>query len=131
MGPFRIEKCDGNRFTRRLPASHEGPRQQNQCKDNYRAAKLGRVGQKRGPLFEFRLKKLKECPLLQNFTRRGEDPAFSFYEKADEGLGGRGLALLEKCQQVGVDLVRVGCGHPVRKTRVYLQLGVLDYLRGH
>ena len=29
------------------------------------------------------------------------------------------LGLLKKRQQVGIDLVGVGCGHPVRETRIY------------
>src|SRR5437588_9521482 len=41
------------------------------------------------------------------------------------------LSLAYKLQQVGVDLVRVGCGHPVRKTWIDLQRGVLHNLRGH
>ncbi len=36
--------------------------------------------------------------------------------KAGLVLCGRFLAFLDECQQIGIDLVRIGCGHPVRKT---------------
>ena len=34
-------------------------------------------------------------------------------------------ALLDEREQVGIDLVRVGCGHSVRKTGVHLERGIL------
>src|ERR1700693_85341 len=48
----------------------------------------------------------------------------------DYPLGCHLLVFLEKREQVGVDLVRVSCGHPVRKARIHLQGGVLYELRG-
>src|SRR5580704_5541762 len=39
--------------------------------------------------------------------------------------------LLEKRQQIGIDLVCVGRRHAMRKARIDLQRRVLQYLRGH
>lgn len=38
---------------------------------------------------------------------------------------------LEERKQVCIDLVRVGCAHPVRKTGIDLQRGILYELCGH
>src|SRR5712675_2417031 len=51
--------------------------------------------------------------------------------KAGENLRGCLLTLLKKREQVVVDLVRIGCRHPVGKTWIHLQRGVLHQLRGH
>src|SRR5713101_5871319 len=45
-------------------------------------------------------------------------------------LGSRFSALLDEREQVSIDLVRVGCGHPVRETRIDFQSGALNKLRG-
>ena len=43
----------------------------------------------------------------------------------------RALLRFHEIEQVSVDLVCVGCGHPVRKPGIHLQCGVLHNLRGH
>ena len=45
-------------------------------------------------------------------------------------LGSRLLALLDERKQIGIDLVRMGCGHPVREAWIHLQRGALNELRG-
>src|ERR1039457_3480656 len=41
------------------------------------------------------------------------------------------LSFPKKLQQVGVDLLRVGGGHAMRKAGIDLQVCILQYLRGH
>jgi len=36
--------------------------------------------------------------------------------------------LLEECDQIGINLVRVGCGHSVRETWIHFQRGILHKL---
>ena len=41
------------------------------------------------------------------------------------------LSGLQKCEQIGVDLIRMDLTHAVREPRIYLQFGVLHDLRRH
>jgi hypothetical protein len=40
------------------------------------------------------------------------------------------IPLLEKREQIGIDLVGLGCGHTMRKTRIHLKNRTLHQLRG-
>src|SRR5580704_7874180 len=53
------------------------------------------------------------------------------HESLESGGLSRSLfGTLYKCEQIGIDLVRVGCGHPMRKAWIHLKRRTLHKLYG-